>query len=137
MNLRLQEAIGLSNYEFTDPTVTVSSYPEAKNVGPVIVEKDTVKQISLAGRDFADKPITYTIVSGPNSGTLVLDNATGEVTYTNNGTVGEDSFTYQVFHNEDSSVVSTVATVQLDIRERYAAPQPCQCNSPRERAQSL
>ena len=45
-----------------------------------------------------------------------------KVTYTNNGTVGEDSFTYQVFHNEDSSVVSNVATVQLDIRERYAAP---------------
>ena len=68
----------LSNYEFTNPTVTVTSYPEAKNVGPVIVEKDTVKQISLAGRDFADKPITYTIVSEPNSGTLALDAATGE-----------------------------------------------------------
>ncbi|MEK9701155.1 MAG: M66 family metalloprotease [Deltaproteobacteria bacterium] len=121
-NATAGQRLSLESHDFTDTTVTVTSYPEASNVGPIVAETSQSTTDQLAGRDFSGKSITYQKVTDPTNGTVVVNATTGEFTYTNNGTAGADSFTYKVYHTEDSSIESTVATVSFDVRQRFAEP---------------
>jgi hypothetical protein len=69
------------------------------------------------------------LVSGPSSGTLVLDSETGAFTYTpNTGFFGTDSFTYQAVDSDGA--LSNIATVTITVAAAppgsvYLIPDAC------------
>jgi uncharacterized protein (TIGR02145 family) len=82
---------------------------------PVVVQRDSSVQSSLVAVDTENDPLTYTIVSEPENGTLVLDDpGVGTFTYTPDpGFTGDDSFTFKV---NDGLSDSNTATVSITVQ---------------------
>ena len=73
--------------------------------------EDTAKAVTLTATDADNDPLTYTIVSGPQNGTL-SGNGTNQ-TYTPNANYnGSDSFTFTV---NDGTGDSNIATVSITV----------------------
>ncbi|MBP2000088.1 C4-type Zn-finger protein [Paenibacillus shirakamiensis] len=87
------------------PTVPNYNYTTNKNV-PVSAQ--------VVGTDPDGDPLTYTLNSTPNNGTVVV-NPNGTFTYTPNpGYVGQDSFTVLVSDGQGGTAVSTVTVTIVD-----------------------
>ena len=99
----------------------VNDAPVALAQGPVLVDEDTPKLISLGATDVEGSSLTYSIGNQPSNGSLGEVSASGEVTYTPapdyNGT---DSFTFTV---NDGTVDSNEATVSISVTGVNDAPQ--------------
>ncbi len=97
----------------------------------VSTSEDNIKVIALAGSDADGNALTFSIVSGPSTGSLgsigavtctgtAPKNCTADVTYTPAANYnGSDSFTYKV---NDSTVDSTAATVTINVTPVNDAP---------------
>ncbi|MDH4023578.1 MAG: Ig-like domain-containing protein, partial [Gammaproteobacteria bacterium] len=84
----------------------------------VTTAEDTAKAITLIGSDGDGDSLTYTIVDGPQHGTLTGTGATR--TYTPDADYnGPDTFTFTVY---DGTVDSNVATVTIDVTAVNDAP---------------
>jgi uncharacterized repeat protein (TIGR02543 family) len=82
---------------------------------PVVVQRDSSVQGTLVAVDTENDPLTYTIVSEPENGTLILDDPEdGTFTYTPDpGFTGDDSFTFKVNDGlSDSNTATVFITVQ-------------------------
>lgn len=86
----------------------------AANRAPVAIadsaalDEDTVKEITLAGTDEDGDALTYSIVTQPANGTVVLDG--NKATYTPKANYnGADSFTFKVNDGAEDSVAATVS----------------------------
>jgi uncharacterized protein (TIGR02145 family)/uncharacterized repeat protein (TIGR02543 family) len=93
---------------------TISDVEKSSN-NPVVVERDSWVQGSLVAVDTENDPLTYAIVSGPENGTLILDDpGAGTFTYTPDpGFTGDDSFTFKVNDGlSDSNTAAVSITVQ-------------------------
>lgn len=98
-------------------TATISITVKPVNDAPVAtpqavqVTEDTAKQITLAGTDVENDPLTFTVVTQPTKG--VLSGTAPNLTYTPNANAtGDDSFTFKV---NDGKVDSANATVNITI----------------------
>ncbi|SIT93566.1 gliding motility-associated C-terminal domain-containing protein [Pontibacter indicus] len=90
----------------------------ASTAGDFITKKNVAYAGKLTGSDPEGKPLSYSLVTGPSKGTLVL-NANGTFTYTpNTNAVGADNFSYRV---SNGTTVSNTAIVNVTIVE-LAAP---------------
>ena len=69
----------------------------------------------LTGRDVDGDTLTYSLVTTPMKGSLVIDNTqTGDFTYTpTEGEYGQDQFTFQI---SDGQANSNIATFDLEIK---------------------
>ncbi|WP_180336414.1 Ig-like domain-containing protein [Pontibacter ramchanderi] len=86
--------------------------------GDIITKKNVAYAGKLTGSDPEGKPLSYSLVTGPSIGTLVL-NANGTFTYTpNTNAVGADNFSYRV---SNGTTTSNTATINVTIVE-LAAP---------------
>ncbi|MFT5517161.1 MAG: VCBS repeat-containing protein, partial [Rhodothermales bacterium] len=90
-------------------SITVSNHTPVATELVVTAEANTAVLITLAATDPEEKPLTYSIVIPPASGTLSpVSGAT--VLYTpNNGFQGTDLFTYAASDGVNTSVPATVA----------------------------
>src|SRR5207237_1089673 len=87
--------------------------------GSATTGEDTALAGSVSASDVEGSALTYTLVSGPAHGTLVL-NAGGTYTYTPNPNYnGADSFTFKA---NDGSLDSNVATVSITLAAVNDAP---------------
>jgi hypothetical protein len=122
------EAQGPNDYTFNvtvsdgtlSDTRSVTIHVTEVNVAPVASDAtvsthlDTSVNITLSGNDsdLPSNPLTYTIVSDPTNGTLVLSSG-HTYTYTpNSGYTGPDSFTFKV---KDGALDSNTATVSISV----------------------
>ncbi len=65
---------------------------------------------SLSAVDADDDALTYEIISNASKGTVqILDDSTGAFSYTGNGQLGSDSFTYIAKDYNKSSAIATVS----------------------------
>jgi large repetitive protein len=114
-------------------STTVTINVTAPNVSPVVVVNDPPVAIDDAKNGFKNtiingvvalndydpnvgQTLSYTLLTGPSSGSVVL-NSSGSYIYTpNNNYVGPDRFTYRVCDNGTPSLCA-VATVYLTIAE--------------------
>jgi PKD repeat protein len=86
--------------------------PEASD-GSVTLEEDAAASVTLAAADVDEDPLAYTIVAGPEHGTLTGD--APDLTYTPEpGFAGADSFAFVV---NDGSVDSDEATVTITVEQ--------------------
>ncbi len=104
-------------------TITVSARPVAVD-DTATTPENTPVGIPVTTNDFDPDglidPGTVAIVTGPASGSVVV-NATGVVTYTPDiSFVGVDTFTYTV--NDNDGLVSNSATVTVTVTEANADP---------------
>jgi VCBS repeat-containing protein len=91
--------------------------------GNMIIDEDTSYSYQLVGKDFNKDPISYTIVSYPEKGTLTLvDAQTGQCEYsTNPNAYGSDSFVYQSFDGKDFSQPALIEITINPINDRPVA----------------
>ena len=80
-------------------------------------------EITLTATDPGGNPLTYSIVSQPQSGTITdLNEDTGSLVYTSNaGFTGQDRFTFKA---NDGTVDSNTATVRVTVSEVSTQPVP-------------
>lgn len=116
----------VSDGEFTDEgTVTidvqpVNDAPVAAAVWLYSTTEDTSLSAKLLASDVDNDPLTYAILSPPASGTLNLDTATGQFTYTPAADAsGRMSLTYQA---SDGLLTSNIGTLYIDITPVNDAP---------------
>ncbi|NYF14423.1 cell division septation protein DedD [Pseudoclavibacter sp. JAI123] len=87
---------------------------------------DTPLDITLTGADAEGDPLTYTVVTQPENGTLSGEGA--DLTFTPaDGFEGETSFT---FTTNDGSVDSEVATVTITVSPVVVTPTPTETTTP-------
>ena len=110
----------------------VEAYLQAKYVGggtpggntapvagsdAVVIDAGDSVTIDVLANDTDDSaldPASVTVVSSPTNGTIdSIDATTGEITYTHDGSVDGDSFTYTV--DDDEGAVSNVAVVAISL----------------------
>jgi len=107
-------------------TVSINSFPVAVDDGPIGATASAATSIAVLQNDTdANDSIDITSISinsNPTNGTAVAG-ADGIVTYTNDGTLGADSFTYTVA-DTNGAVSITPATVTISVE---ADPLPT-CN---------
>jgi large repetitive protein len=99
----------------------VNNAPVAQN-GSATTNEDTATTITLVATDVDGNSLTYSIVSGPSSGTLgsVVGN---QVTYTPNANFnGSDSFTFKATDNGSPNTDSNTATVSITVNPVNDAP---------------
>ncbi|WP_435169101.1 Ig-like domain-containing protein [Paenibacillus glycanilyticus] len=104
----------------TDTTDKVNSAPTAADAS-FSGDEDTSfnKSLSDKGSDIDGEAITFSKVTGPSNGTLIL-NSDGSFTYSPNANYnGPDSFTYRV---NDGFLNSNTATVDLTVNAINDAP---------------
>jgi hypothetical protein len=83
-------------------TVTAVNDPPAAAGQPVTTNEDTVVAVSLSASDVENDPLTYTVVTGPQHGTLA--GAAPNLTYTPDANYsGSDSFTFTASDGQDTS----------------------------------
>jgi hypothetical protein len=96
----------------------VVNTPPVADAQSVSTAEDTAANITLTGSDVDGDPLTYSIATGPVSGTL--SGTAPNVTYTPNPNFnGPDSFTFTV---NDGAADSNVATVTITVRPVNDAP---------------
>ena len=96
-------------------TLSTTLPPRAIDDAAIATQGLTVQLNVTANDQPGTNPLslgTVTITTQPRNGSAT-NNGNGNVTYTNNGTVGADSFTYTVADN--SGTVSNVATVNVSV----------------------
>lgn len=98
----------------------INDAPVAQN-GIVNVNEDSSVSTSMVATDVDSTSLTYSVITAPTHGTLVVTNAnTGAYTYTpNNNYNGTDSFTFKV---SDGQIDSNVATVNITVNSINDAP---------------
>ncbi|MCM3629584.1 Ig-like domain-containing protein [Paenibacillus glycanilyticus] len=103
-------------------TITVTAAPNAAPVaqdGSESTNEDTPVNGAVSATDADNNTLTYTLVTAPVNGTVVM-NADGTFTYTPNANYnGTDSFTFKA---NDGKADSNVATVNLTINAVNDAP---------------
>lgn len=122
---RFDETLGATAYDATANAnhgtlrnMDLATARVASTAGDFITKKNVAYAGKLTGSDPEGKPLSYSLVTGPSKGTLVL-NANGTFTYTpNNNAVGADNFSYRV---SNGTTVSNTAIVNVTIVE-LAAP---------------
>ncbi|NIK69490.1 Ig-like domain-containing protein [Paenibacillus sp. BK720] len=128
-----QGFVGMDSFTFTandaevgsnKATVTIN-VTAAPNASPVAqddnktIDEDTPVTGAVTATDGDNDTVTYSLVTAPVNGTVVL-NADGTYTYTPNANInGTDSFTYKA---NDGKADSNVATVNLTINAVNDAP---------------
>ena len=93
--------------------------PPIANSQTALTGKDTAKRIALTASDPDNNPLTYSIVTQPQHGTIT--GGTGQVrTYTPTaGYTGSDSFTFRA---NDGTANSNTATVSLTVIDPATCP---------------
>ena len=89
---------------------SVNDLPIAESF-EVIIQEDNQASLTLVGydEDTEDEDLTFEIVDSTSHGTLIYDRALAEYTYTPDINYnGEDSFTYHVFDDQDTSNIAQV-----------------------------
>jgi len=87
-----------------------NSAPVAKNANVSLLPGEKMSG-TLTVNDINGDSLTFSIVTSPSNGTLSLDNAsTGAYTYTHNGDINGDSFTFMA---NDGSLDSNIATITV------------------------
>jgi hypothetical protein len=105
-----QLAAGVSPSELD--TVTVVNTTPVASAQSIITYPGAPTVVTLAGMDFDDEPLTFTVVTPPGKG--VLSGTPPLMVYTPNSTAsGSDSFTFKV---NDGTVDSSPATVSISIQ---------------------
>ena len=101
----------------------VPNSPPTANSQVALTGKDTSKRIALTASDPNNNPLTYSIVTQPQHGTIT--GGTGQIrTYTPTaGYTGSDSFTFRA---NDGTANSNTATVSLTVVD----PVTCPANAP-------
>jgi hypothetical protein len=90
-----------------------SNSPAVANNQAVTVNKNTQKPITLTATDPDNDPLTYTVVTPPENGTL--SGTAPNLTYNPNlNHVGSDSFTFKA---NDGTADSNIATVSITVEE--------------------
>jgi len=114
---------GQTEFNISTPetvTVTINHFPVANNDGVIEVEPSIAEEILILNNDTdADGNATIdvtsvTIITPPANGTAIPNATTGAVTYTNDGTTGPDSFTYNISDDNGAQSISD-ATVDIDV----------------------
>lgn len=103
-------------------TITpVNDPPVARDV-TLRLTQNQVKQGWLGASDVDGDALTYTLASSPAKGTVRIDSATGQFTFTpTRNATGSDSFTYVA---NDGALDSNRATVRVTISAVVVPPQP-------------
>ena len=103
--------------------------PPTANAQSVTTNEDTPKSITLSGSDPGSANLTFSVVSGPASGTLGSigtvtcagtspRNCTANVTYTPNANFnGSDSFTFKVNNGTQDSSAATVSITVTPVND--------------------
>ena len=102
-------------------SLTVTSVNDAPTAGDAtaVTAEDTAVAGTLSASDIEGSTLTFSTVTGPAHGTLVL-NTDGTYTYTPAANYfGADSFTYKV---NDGTTDSPVATVNLTVKQASISP---------------
>ncbi len=100
-----------SNVATISITVEDVNAPPVASSSTVLTDEGTSKDIALSATDADGDPLAYSVVSGPNHGTLTGTGASR--TYTPDpGYHGPDSFTWEA---DDGVVTSNVATVTITV----------------------
>ncbi|MBW3662014.1 MAG: tandem-95 repeat protein [Actinobacteria bacterium] len=105
---------GLSDSNVATVDITVTPVNDAPEAAPNTyeVDEDSSVVVVLEAGDVEDDPLTFSIVAGPDHGSLSSVSG-GEVTYTPDADYdGVDSFTFKV---NDGEADSNVATIGLDV----------------------
>jgi len=91
----------------TITVIPVNDAPSIENVnaGEAILNESI--EISLSGNDIENDNLTFSIVSQPSIGTVVINGAVATYTATE---TGGDSFTYQAKDGRDDSNIATITT---------------------------
>jgi hypothetical protein len=93
----------------------VNDVPVA-NLQNVVTPEETAANITLSATDPDNDPLTYTVVSQPDHGTL--SGTTPNLTYTpNQNYAGTDSFTFKVNDGNDDSLVAGVTILVTNIND--------------------
>jgi Bacterial Ig domain len=107
-----------SNTATVSITVRHVNHAPTASAGTVTTDQDTAATMALAASDPDGDVLTYTIVSGPDHGTLSGSGVSR--TYTPaTGYSGADSFTFKA---SDGAVDSNIATVTIAVRHVNRAP---------------
>ena len=102
---------GTSDSNIATISISIQEPPVANNQA-VNVDKNTQKPITLTATDPNNDPLTYTIVTQPENGTL--SGTTPNLTYNpNTNHVGTDSFTFKA---NDGTSDSNIATVGITVQ---------------------
>lgn len=97
----------------------VNDAPTAQS-GSLTMKEDTVGSGQLRAEDIEKSPLTYVLVEKPNSGTVVVNAATGAYRYTPNADYyGNDRFTFRV---SDGSLTSAIRTVSITVQDVFDPP---------------
>jgi hypothetical protein len=98
-----------------------ANYSPEANSQVVLAGKDTAKPIVLSASDPDNNPLTYSIVTQPQHGTLSGGSFGGQLrTYTpTTGYTGPDSFTFRA---NDGTVNSNTATVSITVVDPASCP---------------
>lgn len=109
---RVNDGLVNSNTATVSITITpVNDLPVANNQS-ISVNEDTLYSGTLTATDVEGSPLTYSAVTQPSNGVLVI-NANGSFTYDPNQDYnGSDSFTFRV---NDGTANSTTATVSITV----------------------
>jgi hypothetical protein len=96
-------------------TITVSPVndPPVASNGSIAVPSGKPVNGQLIATDAEGSPLTYSIVSTPKKGTVVLTPSTGAFTYTAGKSKGSDTFTFRA---NDGSAYSNSAKITVTIR---------------------
>ena len=104
---------GTTDSNIATVDITVQNGLPVANNQVVNVDKNTQKPITLTATDPNNDPLTYTVVTPPENGTL--SGTAPNLTYNpNTNHVGTDSFTFKA---NDGTTDSNIATVGISIQE--------------------
>ena len=103
---------GTSDSNIATVSITVQNGLPVANNQAVNVDKNTQKPITLTATDPNNDPLTYTVVTPPENGTL--SGTAPNLTYNpNTNHVGTDSFTFKA---NDGTSDSNIATVGITVQ---------------------
>ena len=118
---RVNDGTNDSNIAVVNITVTPVNDAPVANDGTLTTAEDTDGSGTLTATDIDDNAWTYSIVTQPTNGTVMItDAATGAYTYTPDADFnGSDSFTFKANDGDDDS---NTATVDITVTPANDAP---------------